>query len=81
MAKEWTQKLLEIAIIKHDYRIALSEVKLKSELEMAIRKVQSIAVDVVLSTRAKLMEEYKKGEHASWDLDQEIQTWKKTKGL
>ena len=23
------------------------------------------------------MEEYKKGEHASWDLDQEIETWKK----
>ena len=24
-----------------------------------------------------MREEYKKGEHASWDPDQEIQTWKK----
>ena len=27
------------------------------------------------------MEEYKKGKHASWDLDQEIQTWKKREVL
>ena len=50
---------------------------LKAELEMAIRKVQRIAVDAVLSARVELMEEYKKGEHASWDPNQEIQTWKK----
>ena len=27
------------------------------------------------------MEEYKKGEHASWDPDQEIQMWKKRKAV
>ena len=50
---------------------------LREELEAAMLKVQSIAVDAVLSARAELMEEFKRGEHASWDLDQEIETWKK----
>ena len=40
-------------------------------------RVQSIAVDVFLSDCVELMEEFKKSEHTSWDLDQEIQTWKK----
>ena len=40
---------------------------LKEDLETVRLKVHSIAVDAVLSARAKLMEEYKKGEHASWD--------------
>ena len=50
---------------------------LKSELEMAALKVQTIAVDVVLSARAALMEEFKKGEHTSWDPNEEIRTWKR----
>ena len=33
---------------------------LKSEVEMAALKVKTIAVDIVLNTKAKLMEEYKK---------------------
>ena len=49
---------------------------LKEELETVRCKVQSIAMDSVLNARTELMEEYKKGEHASWDSDQEIQTWK-----
>ena len=47
---------------------------LKSELEMAALKVQMIVVDAVLSARAELMEEYKRGEHSSWNMDKEIQT-------
>ena len=35
----------------------------------------------VLSARAELMEEYKKGEHTSWNLDQEIQTWNKREAI
>ena len=42
---------------------------LKSELEMAALKVQTIAVDVVLSARAELMGEFKRGEHSNWDPD------------
>ena len=38
---------------------------LKAELETTVHKVQTIAVDTVLRTRAELMEEFKKGEHAS----------------
>ena len=38
-------------------------------------------MDAVLSARAELMEEYKKGEHASWDPDQEIETWKKREAV
>ena len=38
---------------------------LREELETATLKVQSIAVDAVLSARAELMEEFKRGEHAS----------------
>ena len=48
---------------------------LKSELEMATLKVQTIAVDVVLSARAELIGEFKIGEHSSWDPDEEIRTW------
>ena len=50
---------------------------LKPELEMAALKVQTIAMDALLSARAKLMGEYKRGEHTSWDLDEEIRTWEK----
>ena len=42
---------------------------LRSELETAELKVQTIAVDAVLSARAELMGEYKRGEHSTWDLD------------
>ena len=39
---------------------------LKSELETATLKVQTIAMDVVLSARAKLMGEFKRGKHSNW---------------
>ena len=54
---------------------------MKEELEIVRLKVQRIAMDAVLSARAELMEEYKKGEHASWDPDQEIETWKKREAV
>ncbi|KAL5583527.1 hypothetical protein UlMin_015969 [Ulmus minor] len=54
---------------------------LREELEAAMLKVQSIAVDTVLSARAELMEEFKRGEHASWDPDQEIETWRKREAV
>ena len=38
---------------------------LKSELEIAALKVQTIAVDAVLSARTKLMWEFKRGKHSS----------------
>ena len=50
---------------------------LKSELETATLKVQTIAVDVVLSTRAELMGEFKRGEHSNWDPNEEIWMWDK----
>ena len=50
---------------------------LKSELEMAALKVQTIAVDAMLSARAELMTEFKMGKHSSWNPDEEIQTWEK----
>ena len=34
-------------------------------------------MDAVLSSQVELMEEYKKGEHTSWDPNQEFQTWKR----
>ena len=54
---------------------------LREELEAAMLKVQSIAVDAVLSARAELMEEFKRGEHVSWDPDQEIETWRKREAV
>ena len=39
------------------------------------------AVDAILRARAELMGEFKRGEHANWDLDQEIQTWEKRKAV
>ena len=45
---------------------------LKFELEEATLKVQTIVVDFVLSARAELMEEYKRGKHSSWDPNEEI---------
>ena len=52
-------------------------VGLKTELEAAAQKVQTIIVDVMLGVKAKLMGEFKRGEHSSWDPDEEIQTWDK----
>ena len=39
---------------------------LKSELETAALKVQTIVVDFVLSARAELMGKFKRGEHSCW---------------
>ena len=50
---------------------------LKSELETAALKVQTIAADAMLSARAELMGEFKRGEYSSWDPNEEIQTWDK----
>ena len=50
---------------------------LKAELETAVEKIQTITVDVVLSARAELMGKFKRDEHSSWDLDEEIRTWDK----
>ena len=50
---------------------------LRTKLETTAEKIQTIAVDDVLSARAELMGEYKRGEHSSWDPDEEIQTWDK----
>ena len=44
-------------------------VGLRTELETAAEKIQTIVVDDVLSARAELMGEYKRGEHSSWDPD------------
>ena len=54
-----------------------TSVALKSELETTAMKVQTITVDGVLISRVELMEEYKRGKHSSWDLNEEIQTWEK----
>ena len=45
---------------------------LKSELETVALKMQTIAVDAMLSVRAELMAEFKRGEHLSWNPDEEI---------
>ena len=36
-------------------------------------------VNVILSARAELMAKFKRGEHSSWDPDEEIRTWEKRK--
>ena len=46
-------------------------------LESTLKKMQSIAVYAVLHARAELLGEFKRGEHASWDPNQEIKTWEK----
>ena len=50
---------------------------LKIELEAVALKVQTITVDAMLNARAKLMGEFKRGEHSNWDLDEEIWMWVK----
>ena len=54
---------------------------LKVELETAVEKIQTIAVDAVLSARDELMGEFKRGEHSSWDPDEEIETWRKREAV
>ena len=54
---------------------------LRAELEEAAEKVQTIAVDAVLSARAELMGEFKRGEHSSWDPGEEIETWRKREAV
>ena len=54
---------------------------LKVELETTAERVQTIAVDAVLSARAELMGEFKRGEHSSWDPDEEIETWRKREAV
>ena len=47
----------------------------KVELESTLNKMKFIVVDAILHAWDELMEEFKKGEHVSWDPYQEIQTW------
>ena len=54
---------------------------LRAELETAAENIQTIAVDAVLSARAELMEEFKRGEHSSWDPNEEIETWRKREAV
>ena len=54
---------------------------LKVELETSAEKIQTIAVDAVLSTRVELMGEFKRSEHSSWDPDEEIETWRKREAV
>ncbi|KAL5580129.1 hypothetical protein UlMin_012571 [Ulmus minor] len=54
---------------------------LRSEVESITAEVQAIAVNAVLSARAELMAEFKKGEHSSWDPDEEIRTWERRQTL
>ena len=54
---------------------------LEAELKGTQKNVQFIVVDTILYARAELMGEFKRGEHANWDLDQEIQTWEKRKAV
>ena len=54
---------------------------LRSEVESITAEAQAIAVNAVLSARAELMVEFKKGEHSSWDPDEEIRTWERRQTL
>ncbi|KAL5563464.1 hypothetical protein UlMin_033211 [Ulmus minor] len=54
---------------------------LRTEVESITAEAQAIAVNAVLSARAELMAEFKKGEHSSWDPDEEIRTWEKRQTL
>ncbi|KAL5582334.1 hypothetical protein UlMin_014776 [Ulmus minor] len=54
---------------------------LRSEVESVTAEAQAIAVNAVLSARAELMAEFKKGEHSSWDPDEEIWTWERRQTL
>ena len=47
-------------------------VSLKSKLESITSEAQASAVNAVLSARAELMAKFKRGEHSSWDPDEEI---------
>ena len=42
---------------------------LKTELESTLKKMQFIAVNVILHAMAELMGEFKRGEHDNWDPD------------
>ena len=50
---------------------------LKAELELTLKNMKFIAVDAMLHAKAELMGKFKRGEHASRDPNQEIQTWEK----
>ncbi|KAL5565346.1 hypothetical protein UlMin_028510 [Ulmus minor] len=54
---------------------------LRSEVESITAEAQAIAVNAILSARAELMAEFKKGEHSSWDPDEEIRTWERRQTL
>ena len=54
---------------------------LKVELESALNKVKFIAIDAILHAWTELMENFKKGEHANLDPNQEIQTWKNREAM
>ena len=54
---------------------------LKLELESVTSQAQSIVVDVIISARAELMGEFKRCEHANWDPDEEICTWRRREAM
>ena len=50
---------------------------MEAEVKSYMKHMKTLAIDATLHTQAKLMEEYKVGEHSKCDLDYEIEVWVK----
>ena len=75
LIKENAKVICQVDIVKEELAKDKAEnATLKDELESTLKKMQFIVVDAILRARAELMGEFKRGEHAAWDPDQEIQT-------
>ncbi|KAL5746773.1 hypothetical protein ACOSQ2_024070 [Xanthoceras sorbifolium] len=74
-AKAWATGY-ELARLRDDFEENERELKAKErEYDELFERIDSIACDAVLQTRAELMKEFKEGKAATWDPDAEIQAW------
>ena len=66
LVKENAKLVGQVDVVKEELAKEKAEnAAVKVELESALNKVKFIAVDAILHARAKLMEEFKKGENAN----------------
>ncbi|KAL5820671.1 hypothetical protein ACOSQ3_022553 [Xanthoceras sorbifolium] len=74
-AKAWATGY-ELGRLKDDFDEKERELKAKErEYDELFERVDSVACDAVLQTRAELMKEFKEGKAATWDPDAKIQAW------
>lgn len=72
--KEWRAKAKEMTSTLEEAKVKIEA--LEEEKEALEEQLDSVAIDVIIKTRADLMMEFKARKSFEWKLDEEIEIWR-----